>query len=121
MRPIAFHLAHFTGIVLLIGVAACGDGVEIQQKAELLIPVKLINDNVNTLSIDETSVIDVSGKGFLAGRTVGNTTVGASTLRAGGSYGGLGGPGNGAGLPGDVYGDFRDPNANVVICTMPLF
>ena len=43
------------------------------------------------LSVDATSRIDVSGKGYLPGRTTGNTTVGGATGNSGGSYGGLGG------------------------------
>jgi hypothetical protein len=43
-----------------------------------------------TLSVDPTSRIDVSGKGYPAGRSVGNTTFGGSAGQAGGSYGGRG-------------------------------
>ena len=49
-------------------------------------------------------MIDVSGKGYAAGRTSGNTTVGASTQFSGGSYGGLG-----AGSANAVYGDYAGP------------
>jgi len=63
------------------------------------------------LTIDSTSRIDVSGRGYLPGRALGNTTVGAATGRAGGSYGGLGGYEVGpAGVPNAVYGDFRNPS-----------
>ena len=63
----------------------------------------------DTLTIDSTSVIDVSARGYLAGRTLGNTTIGASTGLSGGSYGGLGRTVS-TGQSNDVYGDFLDPN-----------
>jgi hypothetical protein len=57
------------------------------------------------LSVDVTSRIDVSGKGYVQGRTIGNTTVGGAT-NGGGSYGGRGGgPGANA-----TYGDQFDPD-----------
>jgi YD repeat-containing protein len=74
--------------------------------------------NAASLTIDATSRIDVSGRGFLGGRQPGNPfwldgmTVGfqrGSTSFAGGSYGGLGGSSNG-GVPNTVYGDLRNPN-----------
>jgi RHS repeat-associated protein len=67
-----------------------------------------------TLSIDNTSRIDVSGRGFLGGKQPGNPfdtrgmTVGfqaGSTGPSGGGYAGLGG-----GSSNGVYGDFRNPN-----------
>lgn len=70
-----------------------------------------------TLTIDGTSRIDVTGRGFLGGRRPGNPffadgmTVGfqrGSTGRSGGSYGGLGGSFGGTANP--VYGDFANPN-----------
>ena len=60
-----------------------------------------------SLVIDATSRIDVSGLGYGAGTTIGNTKAGGATFRSGGSYGGLGGPN---GVPNSVYGDYRDPN-----------
>ena len=63
-----------------------------------------------TLTLDATSRIDVSSKGYLASRTLGNTTTGASSSRVGGSYGGLGGLGNSGGSANAVYGDLRAPN-----------
>ena len=78
------------------------------------------------LQIDPTSRIDVSARGYLGGRQPGNPYVGSgseagfyrgmtvgfqsgSTLRAGGSYGGLGGVfNNNEGTANPVYGDFRD-------------
>ncbi|OGV75042.1 MAG: hypothetical protein A3K18_14425 [Lentisphaerae bacterium RIFOXYA12_64_32] len=61
------------------------------------------------LTLDSTSTIDVSNRGYLIGRTNGNSTSGAATRMAGGSYGGLGSdPADGD--PNWVYGDYRDPN-----------
>ncbi len=60
------------------------------------------------LTIDASAKIDVSGRGYLPGRTAGNATVGGATGRASGSYGGLGDGLNGIRNP--VYGDYRDPN-----------
>ncbi|MBU0677139.1 MAG: Ig-like domain-containing protein [Verrucomicrobia bacterium] len=68
--------------------------------------LELVVSNLLTVTADAT--IDVSGKGYLAGRTLGNTTAGASTSDAGGSYGGLGGPGDGT--PNAVYGNRENPN-----------
>ena len=74
----------------------------------------------STLTIDSTSKIDVSGKGYLGGgegdnsstkgMTKGNTTEGGSDFYTGGSYGGLGGIGRSNYLPNVVYGDFTNPN-----------
>ena len=55
------------------------------------------------LTVDSTSRIDASGKGYRSGRTLGNLP--GSTARQGGSYGGMG-----AGSASAVYGDFRNPN-----------
>jgi hypothetical protein len=60
-----------------------------------------------TLSLDATSVIDVSGKGYGQGTTLGNTTVGGAGWQTGGSYGGSG---NGREQTNATYGDFRNPN-----------
>ena len=77
-----------------------------------------------TITIDSTSKIDVTGKGYLGGfsggnntntgRTLGNTTAGGSTTSSsgygnGGSYGGLGAIYSG-GSVNAVYGDFTNPN-----------
>ena len=65
-------------------------------------------------TLDATSKIDVSGRGFLGGRQPGNPFVGrgmtlgfqaGSSGDAGGSYGGLGG-----GPSNPVYGNLGDPN-----------
>ena len=73
--------------------------------------------NIGTLSIDATSKIDVSARGYpgayqsgngSAGRTNGNTATGGSTSYSGGSYGGYGGYYSGA--VNAVYGDPLNPN-----------
>ncbi len=75
----------------------------------------------NVLSVSTNSRIDVSGRGYLGGlsganfanqigRTLGNTTVGGSLRRNGGSYGGLGGFGSAEAFANAVYGSYRDPN-----------
>ncbi|MBI4323642.1 MAG: immunoglobulin domain-containing protein, partial [Chloroflexi bacterium] len=61
------------------------------------------------LSIDVSSMIDVTGRGYLAGRTMGNTNVGGATGWSGGSYGGRGFSYDN-GVSGMVYGDYRNPN-----------
>ena len=68
--------------------------------------------------VDASSAIDVSGRGYLPGYTLGNTTQGGSVAdggnQAGGSYGGLGGnyagQYGGGGSANAVYGDYRNPN-----------
>ena len=75
----------------------------------------------DTLSVDATSRIDVTQRGYLGGlnrdnfisqlgRTFGNTTLGGSARRSGGSYGGLGATGNAEQFVNDVYGVYSDPN-----------
>ncbi|HQL74510.1 MAG TPA: Ig-like domain-containing protein, partial [Phycisphaerae bacterium] len=61
------------------------------------------------LLVDADSRIDVSGRGYIYDRTVGNTTTGAATAASGGSYGGFGAAGRG-GTTCEVYGDYRDPD-----------
>ncbi|MBN1268516.1 MAG: hypothetical protein JXB04_02930 [Kiritimatiellae bacterium] len=61
-----------------------------------------------TLTVDSDGSIDVGGRGYRRGYTLGNTTVGASTLRSGGSHGGLGAEYSGEANA--TYGDFRNPN-----------
>ena len=69
------------------------------------------------ITIDSSSMIDVSEKGYLrgasageTGRTTGNTTVGGAFHSAGGSYGGLGGELIVEDQTNQVYGDYRDPD-----------
>ncbi|MCL4206398.1 MAG: hypothetical protein KJ000_28285 [Pirellulaceae bacterium] len=65
----------------------------------------------DAILIDATSKIDVSGRGYLPWRTLGNTTTGAAAGGSGGSYGGYGNGGTSASQrTNDVYGDFRQPN-----------
>ena len=74
-----------------------------------------------TITLNDTSKIDVSGKGFLGGLVPGNTiiigmtydpvthgptTAGGSGTTAGGSYGGLGG----AGAANAAYGNYQQPS-----------
>jgi hypothetical protein len=60
------------------------------------------------LTVDAASKIDVSGRGYLPGCALGNTTIGGATGQSSGSYGGLGPVLNGISNP--VYGDYRNPN-----------
>jgi len=63
----------------------------------------------DTLTVDASSTIDVSARGYPAGRTLGNTTIGGPQRGAGGAYGGQGRydwDDNGSN---QVYGDFRNP------------
>jgi hypothetical protein len=72
-----------------------------------------------SISVDATSKIDVSARGYLGagqqdnrvnyGRTLGNTLDGGSYTYSGGSYGGYGGQ-YGSSAVGTVYGDLADPN-----------
>jgi hypothetical protein len=62
----------------------------------------------NNLFVDATSTINVSGNGYLPGYTLGDTTTGAATYTAGGSYGGMGGLCCG-GVSDALYGDYRFP------------
>ncbi len=63
---------------------------------------------VEQVIIDATSSIDVSGKGYLAGRTTGNTMVGGATGDSGASHGGYGSPQSGS--TNRIYGDYADPD-----------
>ena len=73
----------------------------------------------NTLSVDASSSIDVTDKGYLGGyrggnssiygRTLGNTTTGGSYHTSGGSYGGLSGQYSGDAVNG-AYGSIVDPD-----------
>ncbi|HSH15744.1 MAG TPA: hypothetical protein VLD18_06910, partial [Verrucomicrobiae bacterium] len=77
--------------------------------------------NTDTLIVSADSRIDVSGRGYLGGRseanngsnvgrTLGNTTDAGSLRRNGGSYGGLGAFGSVEQFANEVYGDFRNPD-----------
>lgn len=67
--------------------------------------LNLVITNDFVISVD--SRIDVTGRGYLPGRTAGNTTIGAATGVSGGSYGGLGGV---RGVPNSVYGNYQNPD-----------
>ncbi|ABQ27183.1 Ig-like domain-containing protein [Geotalea uraniireducens] len=77
-------------------------------------------DAVTDFTVDATSKIDVSGKGYLGGwqgenntntgRTLGNTTDGGSVYTNGGSYGGLGGISAWGGNVNGSYGNPQLPN-----------
>jgi hypothetical protein len=72
----------------------------------------------NQFSIDETSKIDLSGKGYLGGWsgdndsllgvTLGNTITGGSDIYSGGSYGGSGFAPDGS-ISNELYGDYTNP------------
>ena len=63
----------------------------------------------NNLLLDATSSINVSVTGYLPGYTVGNTTDGAATFTAGGSYGGSGALCCNS-TSDAVYGNYLSPN-----------
>jgi hypothetical protein len=62
----------------------------------------------NSLVVDSSSRIDVTGRGYIGGYTLGNLTNGAASGVAGGSYGGLGAS-QGSSIANAVYGNFRYP------------
>ncbi|MGE3309368.1 MAG: hypothetical protein AB7O66_05300 [Limisphaerales bacterium] len=73
--------------------------------------------NIDSLAIDAASRIDVSGRGYASGlslglgwngRTLGNQP--GSSRRTGGSYGGLGALGDTQDPVNTIYGDFRNPD-----------
>jgi len=63
----------------------------------------------DTLLIGTTGAIDVSGRGYIVGRTTGNSTASGATGLSGGSYGGLG-QNAGSGATNQVYGNYRNPD-----------
>jgi len=64
----------------------------------------------NAIVVSTDSRIDVSGKGYIAGRTTGNTTNGAAQYNSGASYGGLGASWSSDQPANAVYGDYAKPN-----------
>jgi uncharacterized repeat protein (TIGR01451 family) len=94
---------NFTDLVLLGGATATHSytTADVEYGMELAL--------TGLLQIDATSAINVSNRGYLTGRTVGNTTVGAATQHSGGSYGGLGFD-DADGAPNWTYGDYLNPN-----------
>ena len=73
---------------------------------------KILIDVTGTITIDASSRIDVSTRGYYPNRTLGNTTSGAAGGQSGGSYGGYGYSYSNtySGNRNEVYGDFRNPN-----------
>ena len=63
----------------------------------------------DTLLVSTTGAIDLSGRGYLVGRTTGNSTASGATGLSGGSHGGLGWDAAG-GATNQVYGDYRNPD-----------
>ncbi len=76
-------------------------------KGFALTPLEITADSI---TIDAGSSVDMSGRGYAGGYTLGNTTDGASLSGAGGSYGGRGGVYTGNSASDQVYGDYRNPN-----------
>jgi hypothetical protein len=75
---------------------------------------RLTVDVLQTISVDATSSIDASGRGYTGatsgyGRTWPNTTTGGSYNGAGGSHGGRGGAHDSVGDSGPTYGSLFDP------------
>ncbi len=74
--------------------------------------------SANSFTIDATSRVDATARGFLGGRRSGNPFGGVAMTNGfqpgaaftGGSHGGLGGRNNATSVPPGVYGDFRNPN-----------
>ena len=97
-----------TDRVVAPDVFVLGSGVITSLTSTELEMHKLELEVAGTILVDATSRIDVSGKGYVAGRTTGNTTVGGATGESGGSYGGLGGVFGGS--TNGVYGDYADPD-----------
>ncbi len=92
-------------------VSIFGNGNLTHQPATITDTYALRMDIADTLLISTTGKIDVSGRGYVGGRTLGNTTAGAASGSAGGSYGGLGVAGGYAeSVTNWVYGDYRNPN-----------
>ena len=76
---------HFGSVQLVDGAVLTHSANTTTQTHELDLTV------TDQVIVDATSRIDVTGKGYLAGYTSGNTTVGGATGATGGSHGGLGG------------------------------
>ena len=93
------------GQIVASSVSVTNGGVLTSLSASTTVTHTLDLQVTGTLSVDTTSRIDVSGEGYLYGRTTGNTTVGAAIGGSGGSYGGTGG----GGASNAAYGDYADP------------
>jgi hypothetical protein len=79
--------------------------------------VFMLNVEADTIAINASASIDVTGRGYLGGSgaignqgfTFGNTTSGGATDRIGGTHGGLGAIGNAGGSSPIAYGSLYDP------------
>lgn len=103
------NTATINGAHRFASVSALGSATLTHSSATTSSEFRLDLTITDTLRIDSDSKIDVSNKGYLLGRTNGNTTLGAATGKSGGSYGGLGRDASG-GTANWTYGDFLDPN-----------
>jgi hypothetical protein len=107
------------GAVNVTGALALTNGSVLTQYGATTTAQYALNVTAASVSIDSTSKIDVSGKGYLGGyqggnstntgMTFGNTTTGGSTQYTGGSYGGLGGISNYGGTVNATYGNMQQP------------
>jgi hypothetical protein len=96
---------HFNSVHLVHGgvVTHMSDTATQTHKLDLSVTEQII--------VDATSRIDASARGYVGGRTTGNTTTGAATQTSGGSYGGLGGVDTRTpGQTNAVYGDYANAN-----------
>jgi hypothetical protein len=87
-------------------------GGALSHRAATATEVFTLDLTTGTLTIDANSEsrIDVTGKGYLPGRTAGNITSGAAQDLSGGSYGGEGfAPATSSGRTNRAYGDYRNP------------
>lgn len=70
-----------------------------------------ITITANNLNLTTSASIDGNGKGYLTGRTLGNTTMGGAPSYTGGSHGGYGGVNSGGYQSNEIYGSIEYPNA----------
>jgi hypothetical protein len=105
---LVFHGATFTvdGVHPFGSASLYGNAIVRHSAATTTEEFRLDWTLVDNLYLEAGSTIDANGRGFLPGRTLGNTTVGGATGSSGGSYGALGG----GTAPNAVYGDFSNPN-----------
>jgi hypothetical protein len=85
-----------------------GDGMLTHQAATMTDTFSLRVTVTDTLLVGTAGKIDVSNRGYLVGRTQGNTTREAAGGSSGGSFGGLG-YSTGGGMANPIYGDHRSP------------
>jgi len=107
------------GATNVTGAVTLSNGSTLSHKGATTFAVYKLDLTAASLTIDATSKIDVTGKGYLGGgqggnttdtgMTLGNTTSGGSGYYSGGSYGGLGGSSR-WGYPVNVsYGSMQQP------------